>query len=188
MALATGCNGQNNNAETRRGTSLQNEQKSNTENMKKTIVIFFSHAGDNYSVGNIEVGNTKIVADYISEITGADQFEIVTHKYDGMAYTPGRTAALRGRCSRPQRLRHRLHRRSRVVGHLPAGDVHAVQGHQPRRQDRHPLHHPRGQRSGQLRQRRAQSLPEGQRRPRSRASSASTVTRCETVRRRWSGG
>ena len=52
------------------------------------IVIFFSHAGDNYSVGNIEVGNTKIVADYISEITGADQYEIVTHKYDGMAYMP----------------------------------------------------------------------------------------------------
>ena len=54
----------------------------------KTIVVFFSHAGDNYAVGNIEVGNTKIVADYISEITGAEQFEIVTHKYDGMAYNP----------------------------------------------------------------------------------------------------
>jgi len=54
----------------------------------KTLVVFFSHAGDNYAVGNIAVGNTKIVADYISEITGADQFEIVTHKYDGMAYTP----------------------------------------------------------------------------------------------------
>lgn len=53
----------------------------------KSLVVFFSHAGDNYAVGNIEVGNTKIVADYISEITGADQFEIVTHKYDGMAYT-----------------------------------------------------------------------------------------------------
>ena len=91
MVLASGCNGQNNNnnaVETFQETSLQNEQKSNTENMKKNIVIFFSHAGDNYSVGNIEVGNTKIVADYISEITGADQFEIVTHKYDGMAYTP----------------------------------------------------------------------------------------------------
>ena len=60
----------------------------NTNNMKKSIVIFFSHAGDNYAVGNIEVGNTKIVADYISEIAGADQFEIVTHKYDGMAYNP----------------------------------------------------------------------------------------------------
>ena len=55
---------------------------------KKALVVFFSHAGDNYAVGNIEVGNTKIVADYISEMTGADQFEIVTHKYDGMAYTP----------------------------------------------------------------------------------------------------
>ncbi len=60
----------------------------NTSNMKNSIVIFFSHAGDNYSVGNIKVGNTKIVADYISELTGAAQFEIVTHKYDGMAYTP----------------------------------------------------------------------------------------------------
>ena len=56
--------------------------------MKKCLVVFFSHAGDNYSVGNIKVGNTKIVADYISELTGADQFEIVTHKYDGMAYKP----------------------------------------------------------------------------------------------------
>ena len=65
------------------------QNKQNTKsNMNKSIVIFFSHAGDNYSVGNIKVGNTKIVADYISEITGADQFEIVTHKYDGMAYTP----------------------------------------------------------------------------------------------------
>ena len=54
----------------------------------KTLVVFFSHAGDNYSVGNIEVGNTKIVADYITEVTGAEQFEIVTHKYDGMAYNP----------------------------------------------------------------------------------------------------
>ena len=65
------------------------QNKQNTKsNMNKSIVIFFSHAGDNYSVGNIKVGNTKIVADYISEIIGADQFEIVTHKYDGMAYTP----------------------------------------------------------------------------------------------------
>ena len=49
----------------------------------KTLVLFFSHAGDNYNVGNIEVGNTKVVADYISEKTGADQFEIVSEKnYD----------------------------------------------------------------------------------------------------------
>ena len=57
-----------------------------TNNESKALVVFFSHAGDNYAVGNIKVGNTKIVADYISELTGAEQFEIVTHKYDGMAY------------------------------------------------------------------------------------------------------
>ena len=78
LIMATSCNAQN----------KQEVKSSNKNNMSKSIVIFFSHAGDNYSVGNIEVGNTKIVADYITEIKGADQFEIVTHKYDGMAYMP----------------------------------------------------------------------------------------------------
>ena len=59
----------------------------NTNNMnQKTLIVFFSHAGENYSVGNIEVGNTKIVADYISEIIGADQFEIVAEKNYDMPY------------------------------------------------------------------------------------------------------
>ena len=78
LLVITSCNAQN----------KQEVKSSNKNNMSKSIVIFFSHAGDNYSVGNIEVGNTKIVADYITEIKGADQFEIVTHKYDGMAYMP----------------------------------------------------------------------------------------------------
>ena len=78
LIMATSCNAQN----------KQEVKSSNKNTMSKSIVIFFSHAGDNYSVGNIEVGNTKIVADYITEIKGADQFEIVTHKYDGMAYMP----------------------------------------------------------------------------------------------------
>lgn len=72
------------------GCNAQSNQSSNNQNSNamKSIVIFFSHTGDNYSVGNIKVGNTKIVADYITELTGAAQYEIVTHKYDGMAYTP----------------------------------------------------------------------------------------------------
>ena len=78
LLLTTGCNSQN--------KQKVGQQKQST--MSKSIVIFFSHAGDNYAVGNIEVGNTKIVADYITELTGAAQYEIVTHKYDGMAYTP----------------------------------------------------------------------------------------------------
>ena len=69
------------------GCNAQTTKKETNMN-KKALVVFFSHAGDNYSVGNIKEGNTKIVADYISELTGADRFEIVTHKYDGMAYKP----------------------------------------------------------------------------------------------------
>ena len=70
------------------GSKQQAPAKAKPQAGGKAIVVFFSHAGDNYAVGNIKVGNTKIVADYITELTGADQFEIVTHKYDGMAYTP----------------------------------------------------------------------------------------------------
>ena len=59
----------------------------NKNNMnQKALIVFFSHAGENYSVGNINVGNTKIVADYISEITGADQFEIIAEKTYDMPY------------------------------------------------------------------------------------------------------
>ena len=82
MLMSTACSGnkqQENNDSESKGIMTKNG---------KAIVVFFSHAGDNYAVGNIKVGNTKIVADYISEITGAEQFEIVTHKYDGMAYNP----------------------------------------------------------------------------------------------------
>ena len=85
MLVSTACSGNN------LSDKNDNEKKEKTEIMNnegKALVVFFSHAGDNYSVGNIKVGNTKIVADYISEMIGADQFEIVTHKYDGMAYTP----------------------------------------------------------------------------------------------------
>ena len=82
MLVSTACNG------SKKQEINNRETKEVMNSDKKAIVVFFSHAGDNYAVGNIEVGNTKIVADYISELTGAEQFEIATHKYDGMAYNP----------------------------------------------------------------------------------------------------
>ena len=86
LLTATACNGKKTASETQEASIEQTAQQINTK--KKALVVFFSHAGDNYSVGNIKVGNTKIVADYISEYTGADLFEIKTSKYDGMAYKP----------------------------------------------------------------------------------------------------
>lgn len=80
LLLTVACNAQN--------TSQEKQNSATSITKQKSLIVFFSHAGDNYAVGNIPVGNTKIVADYITELIGADQFEIVTHKYDGMAYKP----------------------------------------------------------------------------------------------------
>ena len=46
----------------------------------KSLVVYFSHTGENYGVGVIKEGNTAIVAKMIAEETGADTFEIVPAK------------------------------------------------------------------------------------------------------------
>lgn len=66
--------------------ALSAQKVKNQKPRAKSLVVFFSHAGENYAVGNIAVGNTKIVADYICEATGADQFEIVAEKSYDMPY------------------------------------------------------------------------------------------------------
>ncbi len=43
----------------------------------KTLVVYFSRAGEQYGVGVIEKGNTAIVAEMIADETGADVFEIL---------------------------------------------------------------------------------------------------------------
>ena len=43
--------------------------------MSKSLIIYFSRADENYSVGYITKGNTEIVAEYVHELTGADMFK-----------------------------------------------------------------------------------------------------------------
>lgn len=42
----------------------------------KSLIIYFSRADENYSVGFIDKGNTEVVAEYIKDITGADMFKV----------------------------------------------------------------------------------------------------------------
>ncbi|MBR1743432.1 MAG: hypothetical protein IJ733_16490, partial [Lachnospiraceae bacterium] len=42
---------------------------------EKTLVVYFSRAGENYNVGIVDKGNTAIIAEKIAEKTGADVFE-----------------------------------------------------------------------------------------------------------------
>ena len=58
-------------------TTEISQNSANTDtNTTKTLVAYFSRAGENYNVGNVEKGNTNIVADMIAEETNADTFEI----------------------------------------------------------------------------------------------------------------
>lgn len=43
---------------------------------KKSIIIYFSRADENYSVGYITKGNTEIIAEYIGEITNGELFKV----------------------------------------------------------------------------------------------------------------
>lgn len=59
-------------AETQANTILN---KNNTDS--DVLIVYFSRTGENYNVGNVEVGNTAMVASYIKEYLKADSFEIV---------------------------------------------------------------------------------------------------------------
>lgn len=53
-----------------------NQRKEQRMENKKTLVAFFSRAGENYAVGHIEKGNTHIIAEMIAAETGGDLFHI----------------------------------------------------------------------------------------------------------------
>ena len=43
---------------------------------KKSLIIYFSRADENYAVGYIDKGNTEYVAEYVQEFTNADMFKV----------------------------------------------------------------------------------------------------------------
>ncbi len=52
----------------------------------KTIIIYFSRAGENYNVGNVEKGNTEILAEIIADETGYEIFKLETVKEYPVSY------------------------------------------------------------------------------------------------------
>ena len=50
------------------------------QNNSKPLVVYFSHTGEQYAVGNITEGNTAVIAKMIAARTGADTFEITPEK------------------------------------------------------------------------------------------------------------
>lgn len=54
----------------------ENDNKAETVN-DKILIVYFSRTGENYAVGNINIGNTAIMASYIQDYTGGTSFEII---------------------------------------------------------------------------------------------------------------
>ena len=70
------------------GTATGSESKTETDiergtdetaehSESKTLVVYFSRTGEQYTVGVIDKGNTAIVAEMIAEETGADLWEVL---------------------------------------------------------------------------------------------------------------
>lgn len=55
-------------------------EKDNKNIGNKILVVYFSKTGENYNVGNVDVGNTAMMASYIVDYLNADSFEIVPVK------------------------------------------------------------------------------------------------------------
>lgn len=57
----------------------------------KTLITYFSRAGENYGVGVIDVGNTAVIAGYIDDAIDADVFEIVAKEPYPVGYEDTKT-------------------------------------------------------------------------------------------------
>ena len=53
------------------------ESSSENESKSSVLVVYFSRTGEQYGVGEIDKGNTAIVAEMIADKTEADMFEIL---------------------------------------------------------------------------------------------------------------
>lgn len=55
--------------------SLLTENQSSYKD-KKSLVIYFSRADENYAVGFIDKGNTEYIAEYVKELADADLYKV----------------------------------------------------------------------------------------------------------------
>ena len=50
--------------------------------MNKSLIIYFSRADENYSVGYIEKGNTEVLAEYVKENVSDQDIEYIKSLYE----------------------------------------------------------------------------------------------------------
>ena len=82
LFVITGCGSNKVNPESEKKANDILNNQTETKSDSKVLIVYFSRTGENYNVGNVEVGNTAIMASYMKEYLKADSFEIVpVNKY-----------------------------------------------------------------------------------------------------------
>lgn len=82
LFVITGCGSNKVNPESEKKANDILNNQTETKSDSKVLIVYFSRTGENYNVGNVEVGNTAIMASYMKEYLNADSFEIVpVNKY-----------------------------------------------------------------------------------------------------------
>lgn len=62
-------------------TIIEKDEEVLTEDTTHNILVtYFSKSGENYGVGSVDIGNTALMASYISDYLECDSFEIVPVK------------------------------------------------------------------------------------------------------------
>lgn len=82
LVLSIGCgNKKETNDVSKKANDVLTKESSNKKD-SNILIVYFSRTGENYNVGNVDVGNTAIMASYMKEYLDADSFEIIpTQKY-----------------------------------------------------------------------------------------------------------
>lgn len=75
--VALACRGNDPEADGITASTEQAGDNGSVTSGKRSLVVYFSRAGENWQVGNVERGNTAIMVDYIKELANVDVFEIV---------------------------------------------------------------------------------------------------------------
>ena len=77
-AIAFACSGSEPAVDGVTGATEQNgSEDGSSASGKKSLLVYFSRAGENWQVGVVERGNTAVMVDYIKEVADVDVFEIV---------------------------------------------------------------------------------------------------------------
>ena len=93
LLLSASCASDNDTTDTVSGATAKTQGESKGNAGGKTLLVYFSRAGENWQVGMVEKGNTAVMAGYISDYADVMVFELVLETAYPVGYEDCKTVA-----------------------------------------------------------------------------------------------